>query len=293
MRHLASAGGSGANAYWFGQIRFNGSQASDLLIPRELLGDFAVQMTGNHYVVVANCDPRIQTLNVAGPVVALNPFGFLPAELYGFLPFYAAMTLIYVTVTLGWLVLVMMHSDQLLPVQLHITGVLLLSLVEMLTWYLDYVNFNEVGERRAAPFLVGICAAVLRRTVSRMLVIAVSLGYGVVRSDLGKSRSRLLAFGALYLVLECALEVWRSRPCPCGCETVFFKRSCISDSISAVLSRVPFSTSPRLSRNCRIRATLKCRISGSSCSHFQWLRWMALRTGGFSCRSRGAQFRLR
>jgi hypothetical protein len=46
------------------QIRFNGTKPSDLLIERNMLGDFAVQVTGNHYIVVANCDPRIQTLTV-------------------------------------------------------------------------------------------------------------------------------------------------------------------------------------------------------------------------------------
>jgi hypothetical protein len=40
-----------------------------------------------------------------------------------------------------------------------------------------------------------------------MLVIAVSLGYGVVRPDLGKSRDRLFWYGGIYFVLEAALEI--------------------------------------------------------------------------------------
>ncbi len=47
----------------------------------------------------------------------------------------------------------------------------------------------------------------IRRTVSRMLVLAVSLGYGVVRPDLGKSKIRVIIYGIAYLVLAGALEV--------------------------------------------------------------------------------------
>jgi hypothetical protein len=59
--------------------------------------------------------------------------------------------------------------------------VLGLCLVEMATWYFDYVNYNQTGFRHVGPVVVGMLASVVRRAVSRMLVISVSLGFGVVK----------------------------------------------------------------------------------------------------------------
>lgn len=56
-----------------------------------------------------------------------------------------------------------------------------MCLIEMATWYFDYLHLNQKGVRHHGPFVLGLVTTVSRRMVSRMLVVAVSMGYGVVK----------------------------------------------------------------------------------------------------------------
>src|SRR4051794_2916235 len=58
---------------------------------------------------------------------------------------------------------------------------LVVLLAEVLTWYFDYRSFNATGNRAMSVVVGGILVSVVRMTVSRMLVVAVSLGYAVVK----------------------------------------------------------------------------------------------------------------
>jgi len=54
---------------------------------------------------------------------------------------------------------------------------------------------------------LGVCISTARKTVSRLLVLAVCLGYGVVRPSLGSVAYRVLALGLVYTVFSAALDV--------------------------------------------------------------------------------------
>lgn len=106
-----------------------------------------------------------------------------------------------------WLLVVAVYWSELLHVQQCITGVLALCLLEMATWYFHYVHLNNVGTVHHGPFLVGLVTTCCRRMVSRMLVVAVSTGYGVVRPTLSPSlRNRIGVLGLSYLLFAFMFE---------------------------------------------------------------------------------------
>lgn len=168
---------------------------------------YTVKDSEIHIIAVAVCDPRVGQVTFSGETIWMNPYGHLPGQLYGFLPFYGWMCVVYILVACVWFSLNAMYWNDLLHVQNCITGVLLMCMIEMATWYFDYLNLNNNGVRHKAPFIIGMMTSVSRRTVARMLVVAVSMGYGVVKPILGDEKKKIILLGATYWCFAFAFEV--------------------------------------------------------------------------------------
>jgi len=160
-----------------------------------------------HIIAVAVCDARVGEVTLTGITEWMNPYGHLPAQLYGFLPFYGWMSVIYLVAACMWFVLNAVYWKDLLHVQNCVTGVLAMCIIEMLTWYFDYLNLNNSGVRLNPLFVFGMMTSVSRRTISRMLVVAVSMGYGVVKPILGDEKKKILVLGLVYWIFAFAFEV--------------------------------------------------------------------------------------
>eukprot|EP00962_Isochrysis_galbana_P050182 scaffold21598_cov107-Isochrysis_galbana.AAC.3 len=70
------------------------------------------------------------TVLLSGRTAWFNPHGYLPAELYAFLPFFKVMTLAYVGLGLVWAGMCFHYRAVLLPLQTYIGGVILLGAAE-------------------------------------------------------------------------------------------------------------------------------------------------------------------
>jgi hypothetical protein len=57
--------------------------------------------------------------------VFIDPYGYLPADQFGNLPFYFWLSVLYVIVGVTWLILCVWYSDQLMPLQLWISAVIM------------------------------------------------------------------------------------------------------------------------------------------------------------------------
>jgi len=168
---------------------------------------FNVKETQIHLIAVAVCDSRVGEVTLSGSTVWMNPYGQLPAQLYGFLPFYGWMSVVYLAASLIWFVLNMVYWNELLHVQNCISGVLIICLIEMVAWYFDYLNLNNTGVRQNSLFIFGMVTSVSRRTISRMLVVAVCMGYGVVKPTLGDEKTKIIILGCVYWSFAFAFEV--------------------------------------------------------------------------------------
>ncbi|KAK3111137.1 Membrane protein ptm1 [Teratosphaeriaceae sp. CCFEE 6253] len=143
-----------------------------------------------------------------------NAFGELPAAQIAKLPFYAALTLTYAFLALGWAALYYLHRSDILAVQNYITAILAFLVVEMfMTWqFYDYQNRHGLSAGAKALMVVVAILSAARNSFSFFLLLIVCMGYGVVKPSLGKTMLyvRILAgthfaFGVLYAIASLAI----------------------------------------------------------------------------------------
>ncbi|XP_058059667.1 transmembrane protein 87A [Anopheles bellator] len=129
--------------------------------------------------------------------------GYLSAVDWPLLPFYGAMCLVYVLLGIVWLTVSFLQWRDLLRIQFWIGGVILLGMLEKAMFYGEYQSINSTGVSVKGMVLLAEWVSCGKRTLARMLVIIVSLGFGIVKPRLGPMLHRVVGTGVLYLVLAC------------------------------------------------------------------------------------------
>lgn len=130
-------------------------------------------------------------------------YGYLSAADWPLLPFYGAMCIIYVFFGVIWLAVSFAQWRDLLRIQFWIGGVILLGMMEKAMFYAEYQSINSTGTSVQGAVLLAEWVSCGKRTLARMLVIIVSLGFGIVKPRLGPMLGRVVAIGGLYFVLAC------------------------------------------------------------------------------------------
>lgn len=128
-------------------------------------------------------------------------YGYLSATAWPLLPFYGIMCLLYVLFGLGWLTVSFCQWRDLLRIQFWIGGVILLGMLEKAVFYAEYQSINSRGTSVQGAVLFAELVSCAKRTLARMLVIIVSLGFGIVKPRLGAMLHRVVSSGILYFVL--------------------------------------------------------------------------------------------
>lgn len=108
-------------------------------------------------------------------------YGYLSAVDYPLLPFYGIMCLVYVGLGIIWLLVSFMQWRDLLRIQFWIGGVILMGMLEKALFYAEYQNLNSSGSTTHGLVLAAEWVSCAKRTLARMLVIIVSLGFGIVK----------------------------------------------------------------------------------------------------------------
>lgn len=130
-------------------------------------------------------------------------YGFLSAVTYPLMPFYGAMCVVYVVFGIIWLLVSFMQWRDLLRIQFWIGGVILLGMLEKAVFYAEYQSINTTGVPVKTAIHIAEWVSCAKRTLARMLVVIVSLGFGIVKPRLGPMLHRVVGTGALYFVLAC------------------------------------------------------------------------------------------
>nr|POF18635.1 membrane protein ptm1 [Quercus suber] len=148
-------------------------------------------------------------------------YGELPAAQIPKLPFYAAITLVYAFLGIGWGMLYYMNRRDILPVQNYITAILVFLVIEMfMTWlFYDFQNRHGLNAGAKALLVVVSVLSAGRNSFSFFLLLIVCMGYGVVKETLGKTMVwvRWLAithfvFGVLYAVASLSVTPENAGP---------------------------------------------------------------------------------
>jgi hypothetical protein len=167
-----------------------------------------VTTSGIYYLFMVNCNIRSERqVSITGTVTWMNPYGYLPGEQYPFLPFYGVLSLAYLVLGIWWFTVSACHWRRLLQLQYAIAGVIFLGMTESATWYFDNLDYDVTGQNSMGAIVFGILASTVKRTVSRVLVLVVSLGFGVVKPTLGAKRYQVAVLGTLYLVFSLCLSI--------------------------------------------------------------------------------------
>lgn len=166
-----------------------------------------ITKTGMYNVYFIHCDPRLKEAFVDGRTVWKNPTGYLPGRMAPLMKFYGFMSLAFVVLGIFWFSQYARFWKEVLPLQNSITVVITLGMFEMALWYYDYAEFNETGLRPTGITVWAVTFGTVKRTISRLIMLIVSMGYGVVRPTLGGLTSKVLLLGGTFFVASEVLEL--------------------------------------------------------------------------------------
>lgn len=149
---------------------------------------------------------------IDGGVTFRNPYGYLPAELYGFLPFEGSRMAAFIIFMFFFVFLWWTHRDTTLALHHGILAVVVFATVEATVWFVAYQELNVTGEPYCCPFPTKVVAAlvlqVFRQTFSRSLLLVVCLGYGIVRPKLLPTEwVAIISVTVLYFITACIAAV--------------------------------------------------------------------------------------
>lgn len=180
----------------------------------EVLEDTRVEVeeTGIYVTLFASCDPASGAVAVSGFSEWMNPHGFLPADQFGALRFFQVLSLLYLALGLVWAVLCARHRDDLLAIQGWISLVLLLGMVETSLAFSDLNAWNQDGMRNYSTLGARVFFGASKRALSRVLVLMVALGYGMLKPSLGPLLYQVLLLGSLYFLVSLASDLLTQIP---------------------------------------------------------------------------------
>ncbi|XP_058975876.1 transmembrane protein 87A-like [Musca domestica] len=166
-------------------------------------------------ITVETKTPEAAEFSAMVTVEMLGPYGYISATDFPFLPFYGIMCIVYVIFGVIWLGVSFMQWRDLLRIQFWIGGVILLGMLEKAFFYAEYHSVNTSGVSVPGAELTAEFVSCAKRTLARMLVIIMSLGFGIVKPRLGPLLHRVVGVGLLYFLLACVesyLRVMRNKP---------------------------------------------------------------------------------
>mmetsp|Transcript_12728 Transcript_12728/g.32640 ORF Transcript_12728/g.32640 Transcript_12728/m.32640 type:complete len:523 (-) Transcript_12728:243-1811(-) len=166
-----------------------------------------ISETGMYHLWFVACGAELAEVRVEGLTTWKNPHGYLPGMMASYMPFFGYMSIAFLSLGAAWLALYCYNWRDVIPLQHCVTALIFLGMMEMSTWYFDFVNFNTTGLRPVVTTLWAVMFGSLRKTVARMLVLVVSMGYGVVKPTLGGLTNKVWSLGLAYFVACIALDM--------------------------------------------------------------------------------------
>ncbi|KAF3777051.1 Transmembrane protein, partial [Nymphaea thermarum] len=166
-----------------------------------------IKSTGMYNLYFIHCDADLKGLLVDGKAIWKNPTGYLPGRMAPLMNFYGFMSLAYVLLGIVWFSWYARFWREVMPLQNCITLVIALGMFEMALWYFEYAAFNTTGIRPSGITMWAVTFGTIKRSVSRVLLLVVSMGYGVVRPTLGGLTSKVLLLGGTFFLASEVLEL--------------------------------------------------------------------------------------
>uniref|UniRef100_A0A672KW19 Transmembrane protein 87A-like n=1 Tax=Sinocyclocheilus grahami TaxID=75366 RepID=A0A672KW19_SINGR len=149
-------------------------------------------------VVQINSSKQDANWNLTFSVMMKGTHGYLSVTEWPLMIFYMVMCVVYILYALLWFVWASCYWKDLLRIQFWIAGVIFLGMIEKAVFCAEYQNTNNMGSASQGLLIFAELISALKRTLARLLVIIVSLGYGIVKPRLGTVMHRVVGLGVLY-----------------------------------------------------------------------------------------------
>ncbi|KAK2174050.1 hypothetical protein NP493_828g02042 [Ridgeia piscesae] len=111
------------------------------------------------------------------------------------------MCIIYIMFGFIWFVLCACNWRDLLRIQLWIGAIIILGMLEKAVFFAEFERLNVVGHSVPGAIVFAELVSCVKRALARMLVVIISLGFGIVKPRLGPMLHRIVGMGVLYFVL--------------------------------------------------------------------------------------------
>ncbi|KAL4656171.1 transmembrane protein 87A [Arapaima gigas] len=138
-----------------------------------------------------------------------GPYEYTSPADWPLMTFFMVMLNVYVLFGALWLFWSACYWKDLLRIQFWIGAVILLGMLEKAVFYSEYQSIRTRGEYVQGAVIFAELLSALKRSLARILVLIVSLGYGIVKPRLGTTVHRLVAVGLLYLLFSSVEGVLR------------------------------------------------------------------------------------
>ncbi|XP_068088391.1 transmembrane protein 87A-like isoform X2 [Hyperolius riggenbachi] len=138
-----------------------------------------------------------------------SPHGYISASEWPLMIFYMVMCIMYIVLGLMWFIWSACYWKDLLRIQFWIAAVIFLGMLEKAVFYAEYQNINTMGVSSPGLLVFAEVISAIKRTLARLLVTIVSLGYGIVKPRLGAVMHRVVGMGVLYLIFATVEGVMR------------------------------------------------------------------------------------
>ncbi|KAM8931975.1 transmembrane protein 87B isoform 4-T4 [Lycaon pictus] len=168
------------------------------------------QRDGFHIFIVSikteKTDAR-WNLNVS--LSMIGPHGYISASDWPLMIFYMVMCIVYILYGVLWLMWSACYWKDILRIQFWIAAVIFLGMLEKAVFYTEYQNISSTGLSTQGLLIFAELISAVKRTLARLLVIIVSLGYGIVKPRLGTVMHRVVGLGILYFIFAAIEGVMR------------------------------------------------------------------------------------
>ena len=195
------------------KMRVNVTSTSPVLLAHtNAITHLDIQRTGLYIIVLAVCATDSSPVVLNGVIDSLDPYGYLPADEFGDLPFYGSLALAHTLIAVIWAAICFFYMKDLMFLQLWISIVLAMGMIETTMFFAYYLDWNDSGAYSLGLLTVALVMGVVKRMISRLLVLVISLGYGVVRPSLGDDLRKVVFLGIAYFVLSLVYTLTTSFP---------------------------------------------------------------------------------
>ncbi|CUG92442.1 membrane-associated protein, putative [Bodo saltans] len=148
---------------------------------------------GNRYL---KTDDWSQTL-VQGSIVVRNPFGYLPGQLYGFMPAYSALLIAAVGLFIVYGIFIIRVRTTALRYHWAMLGVAALNVLAYLLLMSYYTTLNTENNDRLGLLVCGTIFVVFRNTLGVVVMYLVAFGYKVIVHSIPPIKAGLIGLAAV------------------------------------------------------------------------------------------------